>query len=79
MIDSEIQGVNKMLENIRKRGERYGFNAKEQGTSSSDAISDTWRNPRMHPLSLRKSRLWALSARLFQLLEAETRFLKPNL
>ena len=55
VIDFEIQGINKMLEDIRKRGDRYGFNAKEQGTSSSDAISDTWHDPRMASLFIEEA------------------------
>ena len=57
MIDSENQGINKMLEDIRKRGERYGFNAKEQGTSSSDAISDTWHDPQMASLFIEEAKV----------------------
>ena len=47
VIASEIQGINKVLENIRRNGDIYGFNAKEQGTSSSNVESDTWHDPRM--------------------------------
>ncbi|KAM3696078.1 hypothetical protein ACJW31_06G011000 [Castanea mollissima] len=43
VIASEIQGIKKTLDDIKKSGERYGFNAIEQSTSSND----TWNDPRM--------------------------------
>ncbi|KAK4548103.1 hypothetical protein RGQ29_032813 [Quercus rubra] len=46
----EIQGIKKILDDIKKSGERYGFNAIEQSTSSNDAINDTWHDPRMASL-----------------------------
>ena len=60
MIASEIQGINRILKDIQKSGERYGFNAIEQGRSSIDANSDTW-DPRMTSLFIEELRLWALS------------------
>ena len=50
MIAYEIQGIKKILDDINKSGERYGFNAIEQSTSSNDAINDTWHDPRMASL-----------------------------
>ena len=44
-IASEIRGINKILKDIRKSGERYGFNAIEQGRSSIEAESDKWNDP----------------------------------
>ena len=44
VIASEIQGIKKILDDINKSGERYGFNAIEQRTSSNDAINDTWHD-----------------------------------
>ena len=50
VIASEIQGIKKILDNIKKSVERYGFNAIEQSTSSNDATNDTWHDPRMASL-----------------------------
>ncbi|KAM4102581.1 hypothetical protein ACJW30_06G012000 [Castanea mollissima] len=50
VIASEIQGIKKILDDIKKSGERYGFNAIEQSTSSNDAINDTWNDPRIASL-----------------------------
>ncbi|XP_065616613.1 disease resistance protein RPM1-like [Quercus suber] len=55
VIASEIQGINKILEDIRRSGERYGFNAIEQGLSSSDVVSDTWNDPRMASLFIEEA------------------------
>ncbi|KAL0000478.1 hypothetical protein SO802_014259 [Lithocarpus litseifolius] len=55
VIASEIQGINKTLEDIRRSGERYGFNAIEQGSSSSDLVSDTWNDPRMASLFIEEA------------------------
>ncbi|GMY30895.1 disease resistance protein RPM1-like [Fagus crenata] len=55
VIASEIQGINTILEDIRKRGERYGFNAIEQGRSNSDSRSDTWHDPRMASLFIEEA------------------------
>ncbi|XP_023918418.1 disease resistance protein RPM1-like [Quercus suber] len=55
VIDSEIQGINKILEDIRRSGERYGFNAIEQGSSSNDVLSDTWNDPRMASLFIEEA------------------------
>ena len=55
VIASEIQGINKKLENIRRSGERYGFNAIEQGSSSSDVVSDTWNDPRIASLFIEEA------------------------
>ncbi|GMY30861.1 disease resistance protein RPM1-like [Fagus crenata] len=55
VIASEIQGINTILEDIRERGERYGFNAIEQGRSSSDSRSDTWHDPRMASLFIEEA------------------------
>ena len=46
-IASEIRGINRILKDIRKSGERYGFNAIEQGRSSIEAESDKWNDPQM--------------------------------
>ena len=50
MIASKIQGINKILEDIRRSGERYGFNAIEQGRLNGDAINDTRYDPQMASL-----------------------------
>ena len=50
VIAFEIQGIKKILDDIKKSVERYGFNAIEQSTSSNDAINDTWHDPRMASL-----------------------------
>ncbi|XP_075670907.1 disease resistance protein RPM1-like [Castanea sativa] len=55
VIASEIQGINKILEDIRRSGERYGFNAIEQGSSSSDVVSDTWNDPRIASLFIEEA------------------------
>ena len=54
VIASEIQGINMRLKDIQKSGERYGFNAIEQGRSSIDAKSDTWV-PRMTSLFIEEA------------------------
>ncbi|KAM3696075.1 hypothetical protein ACJW31_06G010800 [Castanea mollissima] len=55
VIASEIQGINKILEDIRRSGERFGFNATEQGTSSGDVVSNTWHDPRMTSLFIEEA------------------------
>ncbi|KAL4618522.1 hypothetical protein ACB092_06G016700 [Castanea dentata] len=55
VIASEIQSINRILKDIRKSGERYGFNAIEQGRFNDDAISDTWYDPRMASLFIEES------------------------
>ena len=55
VIASEIQGINKILEDIRRSGERHGFNAIEQGSSSNDVVSDTWNDPRMASLFIEEA------------------------
>ena len=60
VIASNIQGINKKLEDIRKSGERYGFSAIEQGRSSNTG-SLTCMTLEWHPFSLKKLRLWELS------------------
>uniref|UniRef100_A0A2N9HWM8 Uncharacterized protein n=1 Tax=Fagus sylvatica TaxID=28930 RepID=A0A2N9HWM8_FAGSY len=55
VIACEIQGINRILKDIQKRGERYGFNAIEQGRSSSDSRSDTWLDPRMKSLFIEEA------------------------
>ncbi|KAL0000466.1 hypothetical protein SO802_014247 [Lithocarpus litseifolius] len=50
VIASEIQGINKKLENIKKSGERYGSNFIEQRRSKSDTISNTWHDPQIASL-----------------------------
>ena len=47
MIASEIRGINRILKDIQKSGERYGFNAIEQGRSSIEAERDKWNDPQM--------------------------------
>ncbi|XP_023918264.1 disease resistance protein RPM1-like [Quercus suber] len=54
VIASEIQDINRILKDIQKSGERYGFNAIEQGRSSIDAKSDTW-DPRMTSLFIEEA------------------------
>ena len=54
MIAYEIQGIKKILDDIKKSGERYGFNAIEQSTSNNDAINDTWHDPRMASLFIKE-------------------------
>jgi disease resistance protein RPM1 len=55
VLASKIQDINRILEDIQKRGERYGFNAIEQGRSSSDSRSDTWLDPRMKSLFIEEA------------------------
>ena len=55
VIASEIQGINKILEDIRRSGERYGFNAIEQGSSSNDVVTDTWNDPRVASLFIEEA------------------------
>ena len=55
MIASEIQRINKILKDIKRSGERYGFNAIEQGSSSNDVVSDTWNDPRMASLFIEEA------------------------
>uniref|UniRef100_A0A2N9G8R4 NB-ARC domain-containing protein n=1 Tax=Fagus sylvatica TaxID=28930 RepID=A0A2N9G8R4_FAGSY len=62
VIACEIQGINRILKDIQKRGERYGFNAIEQGRSSSDSRSDTWLDPRMKSLFIEEAEWSALVA-----------------
>ena len=59
---SEIQSINKILEDIRKRGERYGFIAIEQGTSNNNAISDTWHDLRMASLFIKESEVMGIES-----------------
>ncbi|XP_023894886.1 disease resistance protein RPM1-like [Quercus suber] len=54
VIASNIQGINKKLEDIRKSGERYGFSAIEQGRSSN-ARSVTWHDPRVASLFIKEA------------------------
>ncbi|XP_050246326.1 disease resistance protein RPM1-like isoform X15 [Quercus robur] len=55
VIASEIQRINKTLENIRRSAERYGFNAIEQGSSSNDVVTDTWNDPRVASLFIEEA------------------------
>ena len=55
VIASEIQGINRILENIKKSGERYGSNVIEQRRSNSDSISDTWHDPRIASLLIEEA------------------------
>ncbi|KAM3743901.1 hypothetical protein ACB098_06G011000 [Castanea mollissima] len=55
VIASKIQGIKKILDDIKKSGERYGFNAIEQSTSSNDAINDTWNDPRIASLFIEEA------------------------
>ncbi|KAM4102586.1 hypothetical protein ACJW30_06G012300 [Castanea mollissima] len=52
----KIQGINRILKDIQKSGERYGFNAIKQGRSSIDAESDTW-DPRMTSLFIEEAKV----------------------
>ena len=54
VIASNIQGINKKLEDIRKSGERYGFSAIEQGRSSNTG-SLTWHDPRVASLFIKEA------------------------
>ncbi|KAL0000477.1 hypothetical protein SO802_014258 [Lithocarpus litseifolius] len=54
VIASNIQGISKKLEDIRKRGERYGFSAIEQGRSSNTG-SVTWHDPRVASLFIKEA------------------------
>ena len=55
VIASEIQRINKILEDNKRSGERYGFNAIEQGSSSNDVVSNTWNDPRMASLFIEEA------------------------
>ena len=52
VIASEIQGINKALDGIRKSGERYGFNTIGKRLSGTDTKSVTWHDPRVTSLFL---------------------------
>nr|XP_023879062.1 disease resistance protein RPM1-like [Quercus suber] len=54
VIASNIQSINKKLEDIRKSGERYGFSAIEQGRSSNTG-SVTWHDPRVASLFIKEA------------------------
>ncbi|XP_050248793.1 disease resistance protein RPM1-like [Quercus robur] len=54
VIASNIQVINKKLEDIRKRGERYGFSAIEQGRSSNTG-SVRWHDPRVASLFIKEA------------------------
>ena len=54
VIAFEIQGINRILKDIQKSGERYGFNTIEQRRSSIDANSDIW-DPRMASLFIEEA------------------------
>ncbi|KAL4618400.1 hypothetical protein ACB092_06G007200 [Castanea dentata] len=47
VIASEIQGINKILDGIRKSGERYGFNTIEQRMSTNDTRSKVYDNEKV--------------------------------
>ncbi|XP_050246357.1 disease resistance protein RPM1-like [Quercus robur] len=52
-----------MLKNIKKSGERYGSNVIEQRRSNSDAISDTWHDPRMASLLIEEAEVVGIESR----------------
>ncbi|XP_075670915.1 disease resistance protein RPM1-like [Castanea sativa] len=62
VIASEIQGIKKKLKDIKKSGERYGFNAIEQSTSRNDATNDTWNDPRMTSLFIEEAELVGIAS-----------------
>jgi hypothetical protein len=61
VIACEIQDISKDLKDIQKSGERYGFNAIEQGGPVVTLEVIHGLTLEWHPFSLRKLRLWALS------------------
>ena len=69
VIASDIQGINKILENIRKSGERYGFNAIEQGRSSSETSSVTWHDPRVASLFIDEDEVVGIESPRDELIE----------
>nr|XP_023918268.1 disease resistance protein RPM1-like [Quercus suber] len=69
VIASEIQDINKKLEDIRKSGERYGFNAIEHGRSNNDATSVTWHDPRVASLFIEEGEVVGIEAPRAELIE----------
>ncbi|KAM4102582.1 hypothetical protein ACJW30_06G012100 [Castanea mollissima] len=68
VIASNIQGINKKLEDIRKSDERYGFSATEQGRSSNTG-SVTWHDPRVASLFIKEAEVVGIESPRAKLIE----------
>ncbi|KAM4081837.1 hypothetical protein ACJW30_11G123000 [Castanea mollissima] len=68
VIASNIQGINKKLEDIRKSGERYGFSAIEQGRCSNTG-SVTWHDPRVASLFIKEAEVVGIESPRAKLIE----------